>query len=288
LDRLNYLLFFEVRCYLGGPLLLTDITLGRYVQGTSLIHILDPRAKIICTVLLMTSLLGGRSALALGCTILLIGLFGQISKLPVRLLLGNLKPVLPLLVLTVFLHAWTMPGETLVTLPGGVGTFTQEGMGQGAFLAARFSAFVLGTSLLTLTTSPLELADGLESLLGPLKRIRFPVHEFAMTVTIALRFIPILVDEADRLRKAQLARGADFGGGPIKRIRSMLPLLMPLFISAFTRADKLAIAMEARCYRGDFERSRFRVLAFAFADGVAVILLLIFSGLALSVGRFEW
>ena len=153
LDCLNCLLFFEVRCYLGGPLLLTDITLGRYVQGTSLVHNLDPRAKIICTVLLMTSLLGSRSALALGGTVLLICLFGQMSKLPLRLLLGNLKPVLPLLVLTVLLHAWTTPGAPLVILPGESGTLTIEGMGQGAFLAARFSAFVLGTSLLTLTTS---------------------------------------------------------------------------------------------------------------------------------------
>jgi energy-coupling factor transport system permease protein len=281
------MLFFDVRRNSGGLLpLLSDITLGRYVQGQSLIHKLDPRAKIICTLLLMTSLMGANSGITLGCTVLLIGMFGRMARLPIRLLIGNLKPVLPLLLLTVLIHSWLTPGEILVVLPGGVGTFTTEGLSQGAFLASRFSAFVLGTSLLTLTTSPLELADGLESLLGPLKRIRFPVHEFAMTVTIALRFVPILVDEADRLRKAQVARGADFGGGPVKRMRSLLPLLLPLFVAAFTRADRLALAMEARCYRGDFNRTQFRVLTFSISDGLATILLIIFSGLAFSVGRF--
>ena len=264
---------------------LSDITLGRYVQGQSLIHKLDPRSKIICTLLLMAALMGTRSGVTLGCAVLLVGVLCRAAGLPLRLMLGNLKPVLPLLLLTVSIHAWLTPGEAILLLPWQAGAITAEGVSQGTFLAGRFSAFVLGTSLLTLTTSPLELADGLESLLGPLRRIRFPVHEFAMTVTIALRFIPILVDETERLRKAQVSRGADFGGGPIKRMRSLLPLLLPLFISAFTRADKLALAMEARCYRGDTNRTRFRILTYSLADGVATILLIIFSGLLLSVGR---
>ena len=280
------MLFFEVMQNLGGLLpRLSDITLGRYLQGQSLIHKLDPRSKIICTLLLMAALMGSRSGVALGCAVLLVGVLCRAAGLPLRLMLGNLKPVLPLLLLTVSIHAWLTPGEAILLLPWQAGAITAEGVSQGTFLAGRFSAFVLGTSLLTLTTSPLELADGLESLLGPLRRIRFPVHEFAMTVTIALRFIPILVDETERLRRAQVSRGADFEGGPIKRTRSLLPLLLPLFISAFTRADKLALAMESRCYRGDTNRTRFRVLTYSLADSVATILLIIFSGLLLSVGR---
>lgn len=280
------MLFFEVMQNFGGLLpRLSDITLGRYVQGQSLIHKLDPRSKIICTLLLMAALMGTRSGVTLGCAVLLVGVLCRAAGLPLRLMLGNLKPVLPLLLLTVSIHAWLTPGEAILLLPWQAGAITAEGVSQGTFLAGRFSAFVLGTSLLTLTTSPLELADGLESLLRPLRRIRFPVHEFAMTVTIALRFIPILVDETERLRRAQVSRGADFGGGPIKRMRSLLPLLLPLFISAFTRADKLALAMESRCYRGDTNRTRFRILTYSLADGVATILLIIFSGLLLSVGR---
>ena len=233
----------------------------------------------------MAALMGSRSGVALGCAVLLVGVLCRAAGLPLRLMLGNLKPVLPLLLLTVSIHAWLTPGETILLLPWQAGAITAEGVSQGTFLAGRFSAFVLGTSLLTLTTSPLELADGLESLLRPLRRIRFPVHEFAMTVTIALRFIPILVDETERLRRAQVSRGADFEGGPIKRTRSLLPLLLPLFISAFTRADKLALAMESRCYRGDTNRTRFRVLTYSLADSVATILFIIFSGLLLSVGR---
>ena len=260
---------------------LSDITLGRYVQGRSRVHRLDPRTKIVCAVILMVSLLGSHSAISLCCTMGLIVAFTRLAGLPT----GNLKPVAPLLLLTVCLHAWVTPGQIIAVVPWGLGELTRQGLMEGIYLATRFAAFVLGTALLTLTTSPLELADGLESILGPLRRFRFPVHEFAMTITIALRFVPILIDEADRLKKAQAARGADFGGGPIKRVRSLLPLLMPLFVSAFTRADRLALAMEARCYRSNSERTRYRILAFTTADIVAVTLVIIFSGLAIGVGE---
>jgi len=263
---------------------LQDITLGRYIPGDSVLHRLDPRVKIGGTAAFVGTLLGSRSGPSVAGAFLLLILLARIARLPVRLLLGNLRPLAPLLVLTFGLNALWTPGTTVWTLPGNLGELTSEGMARGLFLAARLSVLVVGTSLLTLTTSPLELADGLEALLHPFKRVGLPVHELALTTTIALRFVPILIDEVDRLRKAQLARGADFSGTPIRRIRSLFPLLLPLFISAFGRADRLAVAMEARCYRGDYGRTRFRELAMTGLDYAALAGILLAAALILSVG----
>ncbi len=266
--------------------ILKDITLGRYIPGGSTLHRLDPRVKIAGVAMLMGALLGSRSTAALVGFSILASLLGRFSGLPLRLLLGNLRPLIPLLLLTLGLNALLTPGTTAYLLPEGLGTLTWEGIFRGLFLVVRLSALVVGISLLTLTTSPLALADGLESLLGPFRRIGLPAHELAMTTTIALRFVPILIDEADRLRRAQLARGANFGGGPIRRIRSLIPLLLPLFVSAFGRADRLAVAMEARCYRGDWGRTRFQVLAMTRIDYAALAGVLLTAGLILSAGRF--
>ena len=266
--------------------ILNDITLGRYIPGDSALHRLDPRVKIGCSVAFMGAVLGtGSGVVLLGCLILL-SLLGRRSGLPLRLLLGNLKPLIPILLLTLGLNAVLTPGKTAYTLPNGLGDLTWEGIARGLFLTVRLSTLVVGTSLLTLTTSPLALADGLESLLSPFRRLGLPAHELAMTTTIALRFVPILVDEADRLRRAQLARGADFGGGPVRRVRSLLPLLLPLFISAFGRADRLAVAMEARCYRGNEGRTRFGVLCITGTDCAVLAATLLASGVILSAGYF--
>ena len=266
--------------------ILKDITLGRYIPGNSVLHRLDPRVKILGAAALMGALLGSASGVVLAGFCILVGLLGRFSGLPFRLLLGNLRPLVPLLLLTLTLNALLTPGDVIYALPGGLGELTREGVMRGGFLTVRLSALVVGTSLLTLTTSPLELADGLEFLLSPFQRVGLPAHELAMTTTIALRFVPILIDEADRLRRAQLARGADFGGGPIRRIRSLFPLLLPLFISAFERADRLAVAMEARCYRGNRERTRFRVLTMGRLDYIALTGIFLVAGMILSAGHF--
>jgi energy-coupling factor transport system permease protein len=268
----------STHCFLGrlgldrapGLPLLKDITLGRFIPGRSVVHKLDPRSKILATGCLVIALMAAQSGLAVSVLLLLFVVVAITARLPARLLVGNLKPLLPLILLTFGLNAILTPGRTILELPGGIGHLTDAGIYRGLFLTGRFAGLVLVVSLLTLTTSPLDLADGLEWLLAPFRRIGVPTHELAMTTTIALRFIPILVDEANRLRNAQLARGADFGGGPVRRIRSLFPLLLPLFVSAFGRADRLAVAMEARCYRGEEGRTRYRVLAWQWGDGLVI------------------
>jgi energy-coupling factor transport system permease protein len=250
---------------------LKDITLGRFIPGGSVVHRLDPRSKILATGCLVAALMAARSGPMAGLLLALLAVLAAAARLPAGLLLGNLKPLVPLLLLTFGLNALLTPGRVIWVLPGGMGDVTDAGVLRGLFLSGRFTGLVLVASVLTLTTSPLDLADGLEWLLTPLKKVGVPTHELAMTTTIALRFIPILIDEADRLRNAQLSRGADFGGGPIRRVRCLFPLLLPLFVSAFSRADRLAVAMEARCYRGDEGRTRYRVLAWRWPDGLVAV-----------------
>jgi energy-coupling factor transport system permease protein len=252
---------------------LQDITLGRYVAGDSVLHRLDPRTKFIGTMVLMIAALSapGFPPLLLYGAVLAVAL--ALSGLPAGLVLRNLRPFVWLFLFTFGLHALLTPGPPLWRVPGTDWTATREGLGLGAFFCLRLASVIVTASLLTLTTAPMELTSGLERLLRPLRRFGFPVHELAMMVTIALRFIPVLVDEAERLRKAQLARGADFGGGPIRRARSLIPLLVPLFVSAFTRADRLAMAMESRCYRGGAPRTSLRELRFGIIDLTASLVI---------------
>jgi len=247
-----------------------DITIGQYLPGESPVHRLDPRTKILSVLFYMVGIFGIRDLQSYlyvaGLTTLVVAL----SRIPVVYLLKGLKPILLILVFTVGLHAVLTPGEELVKL--GFLTVTTEGILRALFMAFRLIFLVLFTSMLTLTTAPMALTDGLESLLKPFSRLGLPAHELAMMMSIALRFIPTLIDETDKIMKAQKARGADFESGNIwQRAKSMIPLLVPLFISAFRRADELAMAMEARCYRGSEGRTRMKQLKYRPVDSVVIV-----------------
>ena len=250
---------------------LRNIALGKYLAVHSPVHRLAPRTKLIATLVLMVTAVqcDHLAALMLFCGFVLVT--ARLSLLPWMLLLRNLRPFVWLFAFTMIMHGLMSPGDVILRLPWTDLGFSYEGLRLGAFFSLRLAVIVSLASLLTLTTSPIEITDGLEHLLNPLRRFGFPAHELAMMVTIALRFIPVLIEEADRLHKAQLARGADFSGGPIRRARQLLPLLVPLFLSAFARADRLAVAMESRCYRGGVGRTNFRLLALGWRDARAAL-----------------
>lgn len=236
---------------------------------------MDPRAKILISLLFMVVLFTGNNFYAFAIMGGFAALAVWLSRVPVKLVIRGLKPVIFIMAFTTVLHLFFTPGPVLFQV--GKVTATWSGLIQGLFVSVRLVILIAFTSLLTLTTSPVELTDGLEDILKPLARIGVPSHEIAMMMTIALRFIPTLLEEADRIMKAQMARGADFeSGNIIQRARGLVPLLVPLFISAFRRADDLALAMEARCYRGGVGRTRMRVLKFKLVDilGFAAVLLM--------------
>lgn len=250
-----------------------DITLGQFFPAESVLHRMDPRAKIVLAMayialLFMVSTLPGY-AMAFAMLVLAAAL----SKVPVGYLLRGFKPLLFILAFTFILNIlFTRTGEVLVSF--WIITITDNGLVLAVRLAVRLLMIVSGTSLLTLTTRPLALTDGLESLLRPLKAVRFPAHEMAMMMTIALRFIPTLAEEAERIMKAQTARGSDFASGSlIQRARSLVPILVPLFISAFGRAEELANAMEARCYNGGEGRTRLKQLKLEGRDYIALLMM---------------
>ncbi|WP_114746821.1 energy-coupling factor transporter transmembrane component T family protein [Falsibacillus pallidus] len=246
---------------------------GRYVPVESLIHRLDPRAKLlfvfayICIVFLANNT--ATYAVLLVFTMALI----LISRIPIIFLINGLKPIFLLIIFTFSLHLFFTEGGKLLFQFSFIHIY-EEGLRQGIFISLRFMLLIFVTSLLTLTTSPIAITDGLESILNPFKRIKFPVHELALMMSISLRFIPTLMDETDKIMKAQTARGVDFSSGPIKdRIKAVVPLLIPLFVSSFKRAEELAIAMEARGYRGGEGRTKYRLLKWSGADtGVFVFL----------------
>lgn len=253
------------------------VVIGQYVVGDSPIHRLDPRTKILGVLLFMVLLFTARhtSAHSYALIAVVTGCCYRLAGISFRYMLRSIKPVLVILVFTVVINLFWYRGEVLWRFWRL--TITREGLSMAAAMGVRLLLLVTSAALLTLTTPPIALTDGLESLLGPGKRIGVPAHELALMLTIALRFIPTLVDEADRLMKAQMARGADFtSGGLVQRARSLLPLLVPLFVSSFRRADELATAMEARCYRGGEGRTRLCELRFARPDlaaGVALAVL---------------
>ncbi len=262
-----------------------SITLGQYIPGETIIHRLDPRFKVVTLVLLITAVFFIKTFTGFGLLFAIIGFSLLLSRLPWLYFLRGLRPLLFLGLFTLLLHFFmTKGGEVYLTL--GPVTVEQRGVLLGLFMALRLVFLVASTTLLTLTTSPIALADSLEALCKPAEKIGFPVHEMAMMMTIALRFIPTLMEESSKIMKAQMARGADFGtGSMIKRARSMVPLLVPLFVSAFRRADDLAIAMEARCYRGGKNRTRMKEMTAVTVDYMAlgliflILLFLIISGL---------
>ncbi len=251
--------------------LFKNITIGQYIPGNSAIHRLDPRTKIIGTVLLIVLLFMVDSFTGYALAALAIFAVVQLSEIPWRIVVRGLRPLFVILLLTVSLHLFMTEGTPIFRI--WFLEVTWEGLIRGVMMGVRLALLVMGTSLLTLTTSPINLTDGIESLLKPGKRIGIPAHELAMMMTIALRFIPTLLEEAEKIMKAQMARGADFqGGGLVQRAKSLIPLLVPLFVNAFRRADELAIAMEARGYRGGEGRTKFKELHFNRDDVVAMVI----------------
>ncbi|MDO5133916.1 MAG: energy-coupling factor transporter transmembrane component T [Eubacteriales bacterium] len=252
-----------------------DITLGQYYQTDSLLHRLDPRVKIVATLVYIISLFVVNTFTGyLVAAIFLIAMI-RLSNVPVTYIVRGMRGILVLLLITMSFNLFLTPGEAIFRL--GFLKITKEGLSFAVKMAIRLSLLVIGSSLMTLTTTPNQLTDAIESLLGPLKRFRVPVHEIAMMMSIALRFIPILMEETDKIMKAQIARGADFESkNLIKKMKSLVPLLVPLFISAFRRANDLAMAMEARCYRGGAGRTKMKPLLYQGRDRTAYLILALY------------
>ena len=264
--------------------MLNDITMGQYYPVESPIHRLDPRVKIVATVLFIVAVFLAKSFLGYALLLGFLYLTARLGNVPFRMLLKGLKPLRFILILTFLLNLFFTPGETVLVSFWKI-QITKEAVLQALFYSLRLAFLVAGTSLLTLTTSPVSLSDGIELLLGPLKKIHFPVHELAMMMTIALRFIPTLLEETDKIMKAQMARGADFeSGNLIARAKAMVPLLVPLFVSAFRRAGDLAMAIESRCYHGGEGRTRLRVLKITRNDWLALGAMVLLMGLLVLEG----
>lgn len=256
-----------------------EATFGQYYPSTSFVHKCDPRAKILFLIVYITAIFLADNFYALGAGAILFALIALVSGVPFKSLLRSVKAILLLLLFMTVLNLFFYEGETVLWSWKFI-TITKEAVFYTLFLAARLFLLVLGSTLLTLTTTPVSLADGIESLLSPLKWIHFPVHELALIMSIALRFIPILTEETGRIMNAQKARGADFEtGGIVKRVKAVVPTLIPLLISAFRRADELGDAMDARCYSGSKVRTKYKKLTFTWRDGVVFIF-----GAALLVG----
>ena len=261
--------------------MLRDITLGQYYPADSILHRLDPRVKFVGTLVYVISLfLFHNWGYLLGTVFLAVMI--KLSKVPFKFITKGLKSIFVLLAITMVFNILFTPGEVLVRI--WKITITREGVAMACRMSVRLIFLMIGSSLMTLTTTPNQLTDALESLLGPLKKIHVPVHEISMMMSIALRFIPILLEETDKIMKAQMARGADFeSGNIIQRVKNMVPLLVPLFISAFRRATDLAMAMEARCYRGDINRTRMNepvlkrndYITFSIYGGFVIVTLLL-------------
>ncbi|WP_077210502.1 energy-coupling factor transporter transmembrane component T family protein [Bacillus dakarensis] len=253
--------------------MMEKMIIGRYIPVESPLHRMDPRAKLMIVFLFVCIVFLANNAITYGILAVYTFLMVFASKVPFRYIMGGLKIVFWLILFTMILHLFlTKEGDIL--FQWGWFTVYEGGLRQGIFISMRFFLLILMTSLLTLTTTPIEITDGLEELLGPLKKFKFPVHELALMMSISLRFIPTLMDETDKIMKAQTARGVDFSGGTIKeRINSIIPLLIPLFISSFKRAEELAVAMEARGYRGGEGRTKYRLLQWSLLDTGMLILL---------------
>lgn len=252
--------------------MLKDITLGQFFPGDTLAHRLDPRTKLLATVLYIIAIFLAKGPIAYGVLILTLIVSVRISKVGARALFRGLKTVLFIIAFTAVLNLFYTPGTVIAQF--WIFHVTREGVITAIAMMLRISLLIMGTFLLTYTTSPIRLTDGLEDLLGPLKKLGVPVHELAMMMSIALRFIPTLLEETERIRKAQMARGADFEtGGLLARARALVPLLVPLFVSSFRRADELAMAMESRCYHGGEGRTRMHELHYARRDLAAALVI---------------
>ena len=257
--------------------MLKDITLGQYFPGNSPIHLLDPRAKLLMLVVYIAALFTASWWVSYGVMFLFLITVIAISRIPLKSILAGLKPLLFILIFTGILNLFFTPGENKI-FPNTFLPITWEGLERAALMMIRILMLITGTFLLTYTTSPIALTDGLESLLGPLKKLHLPVHELSMMMCIALRFIPTLIEETDKIMSAQKARGADFESGKLmERVKALVPILVPLFISAFRRADELATAMECRCYQGGDGRTKMKLLRYKRRDfvtfGIGIVVL---------------
>lgn len=274
----------------GNPVrsnMLRDITLGQYYQTESLIHRMDPRVKLGGTILFIISLFFFKNYAGYVIAALFLGLVIRLSKVPFKFMVKGMKTIVMLMLITVVFNLFLTPGTPLFTI--WKLTITQEGLKMAISMAIRLTLLIIGSSVITLTTTPNNLTDGMEKMMGPLKVFKVPVHEVAMMMSIALRFIPILLEETDKIMKAQIARGADFESGNIfKRAKAMVPLLVPLFISAFRRANDLAMAMEARCYRGGEGRTKMKPLIYHKRDYIAYGCIAAYMVISIVVGRLPF
>ncbi len=259
--------------------MLRDITIGQHFPGNSALHVLDPRAKIVLSIAYIIMLFAVPNFGALGFSILLLTALYTIAKIPLKVILKSLKPIVPIIIFTSFLNLFFMQGESEPIFSFWLLNIYIEGVNYAILIAVRIICLIAGTSLLTYTTSPIALTDAIEQLLAPLSKIRLPVHELAMIMTIALRFIPLLIEETQKIMDAQKARGAQLDSGNLQsRIKALIPVLVPLFVSAFRRADELAMAMECRCYNGGEGRTRLKQLRLKPKDIFAcVIAVLVFA-----------
>lgn len=264
--------------------MIRDITLGQYYQTDSVVHRLDPRVKLMATFAFICSLFVVDQAVGYFVAVLFLAFAIKISNVPFRFMVRGMKAILFLLVITFVFNLFLTPGEAVFQV--WKLTVTREGISMAVKMAVRLSLLIIGSSVMTLTTTPNNLTDGLERAMRPLQKLHVPVHEIAMMMSIALRFIPILLEETDKIMKAQMARGASFDeGNLLQKAKSMVPLLVPLFISAFRRANDLAMAMEARCYRGGDGRTKMKPLHYEKRDYAAYAVIVSYLAVCIAVGR---
>lgn len=264
--------------------MLRDITIGQHFPGNSLVHRFDPRLKLVLTVAYIVLLFAASNPLGLTLSILFLGVMYKVAKIPVKMIGKSLKPILPIVLFTAVLNLFFVSGEGDPLVHFWFLSIYAEGVRYAVLMAVRVMALIAGTSLLTYTTSPIVLTDAIEQLLKPLGKLHFPVHELAMMMSIALRFIPTLIEETDKIMNAQKARGAQLDTGKMTdRVKALVPVLIPLFISAFRRADELAMAMECRCYHGGEGRTRLKQLHMHRSDIlIAVVAVLVFVAIGMS------
>ena len=256
--------------------MLRDITIGQHFPGNSLVHRFDPRLKLVLTVAYIVLLFAASNPLGLTLSILFLGVMYKVAKIPVKMIGKSLKPILPIVLFTAVLNLFFVSGEGDPLVHFWFLTIYAEGVRYAVLMAVRVMALIAGTSLLTYTTSPIVLTDAIEQLLKPLGKLHFPVHELAMMMSIALRFIPTLIEETDKIMNAQKARGAQLDTGKMTdRVKALVPVLIPLFISAFRRADELAMAMECRCYHGGEGRTRLKQLKFTSEDFRCMVVIIV-------------
>lgn len=267
--------------------MLRDITLGQYYQTDSILHRMDPRVKLGGTLLYIISLFFFRNFMGYAIAALFLALVIHLSKVPFKFMVKGMKAILFLLLITVIFNLFLTQGTPLVKI--WKLTITIEGIRMALTMVIRLSLLIIGSSVMTLTTTPNNLTDAMEKMMRPLRVIKVPVHEVAMMMSIALRFIPILLEETDKIMKAQIARGADFeSGNLVKRAKALVPLLVPLFISAFRRANDLAMAMEARCYRGGDGRTKMKPLIYKKRDCLAYAGIAVYLVVSIGIGRISF